>query len=58
MYSFLDLGIILNLLKIEYLMATWKILMGNIMFLKINKEISKENEGFLKFINIQSWSWK
>lgn len=46
MYSFLDLGIILNLLKTEYLMATWKILMGKIMFLKINKEISKENEDF------------
>lgn len=24
------------------------------MFLKINKEISKENEGFLKFVDVQS----
>lgn len=28
--------------------------MGKVMFLKINEEISKENEGFLKFINVQS----
>ena len=54
MYSLLDIGIIVNLLKTEYLMAMWKILMGKVMFLKINKEISKENEGFLKFVNVQS----
>ncbi len=48
------LGVPGSLLEPASLVPVRKALMGKVMLLKMNKEISKENEEFFKFINVLS----